>query len=582
MASEFITALRGKQEEQQRRGGSPRASLLSPATIYLLIGALLVGAVITMSPALVHRREDFQAITKLLPCVGEPAAAAAEQQAAAQPAPLIAQPPPLRTLSFPPEWQPLLTREERLRGISYWGSGGRLQRVAQKLLTGQPVKVFTLGGSVTSGGGSSSSTKLGYVPRFFEFLQHNFPHKEHVLENKAIAASTAFMYAACLQHHVPEDADLVTLEFSVNEKPDAPYPSPERRAFEQLLRRLLRLPGRPAVLVLHHWGWWNALGDGIDRGLFYSQPEGQLTAFSNYYDLPTLSLRSAAYHLMDAGLPKFQIGRVGLPQQHLFFEKGKVRVGPIPLATPETKNEYFYADATHPGNSGHQVLAELMAGALMRAVWEVQVEGGAVSDADRRQPPVSQDLPRPMVPFSRDELPGVCAMQEEFKPIVKKAKGFEYLPERPDADGFMRQKWGWRGTKPGDWAELEVDTRASDGSPPANTYIWLSHLASYQGMGTALVECVSGCKCERSILDGTWGREASLFTVMRFHVTRSPACRIRVTVLSQPGRKKQKGHKVTLAAIMVTHVPLGEGATEGSLGLVQNIGLSHDRGWKDR
>lgn len=173
----------------------------------------------------------------------------------------------------------------------------------------------------------------------------------------------------------------------------------------------------------------------------------------------------------------------------------------------------------------------------------------------------------------------------------------------------------------------------------------LSHLASYQGMGTALVQCVSGCKCEQSILDGTWGRDASLFTVMRFHVrgiwlaangclvlnaghallgepaaccslmtnlaclamhcrlrcelqtgrrrqaagfqlcccaheccqlphvvaspachahphaadplgalhvlpqvTRSPACRIRVTVLSQPGRKKQQGHKVRWGA----------------------------------
>lgn len=47
----------------------------------------------------------------------------------------------------------------------------------------------------------------------------------------------------------------------------------------------------------------------------------------------------------------------------------------------------------------------------------------------------------------------------------------------------------------------------------------LSHLASYEGMGTALVECKSGCKCEPSILDGTWGRDASLFTVMRFHVS---------------------------------------------------------------
>ena len=46
----------------------------------------------------------------------------------------------------------------------------------------------------------------------------------------------------------------------------------------------------------------------------------------------------------------------------------------------------------------------------------------------------------------------------------------------------------------------------------------LSHLASYQGMGTAAVECVSGCRCKRNILDGTWERDASLFTIMRFHV----------------------------------------------------------------
>lgn len=123
----------------------------------------------------------------------------------------------------------------------------------------------------------------------------------------------------------------------------------------------------------------------------------------------------------------------------------------------------------------------------------------------------------------------------------------------------------------GDWAELEVDTTASDGSPPSHTYIWcaqlgcrggscasgddplhawfpiqaglahhqarqgirkrtepavlapalprrLSHLASYQGMGTAAVECVSGCRCKRNVLDGTWERDASLFTIMRFHV----------------------------------------------------------------
>lgn len=237
------------------------------------------------------------------------------------------------------------------------------------------------------------------------------------------------------------------------------------------------------------------------------------------------------------------------------------------------------------------------------------------------------------------------------------------------------RRWGWRGTKPGDWAELEIDTRASDGSPHTDTYVWcvlaadslagastrlaahprlpiamcrLSHLSSYAGMGTARVECVSGCKCATDRLDGTWLRQASLFTIMRFHVgaaawlvgqgrgaraqaccavrcrpaaaspgpppqvTRHKQCRFRVTVLPRPGKYPQKGHKVrwglaarrgwleplrrlghcqppvptcapqvTLAAVMVTHVPLGMGAGESSLGLVENIGLTHDRGWKE-
>lgn len=40
-----------------------------------------------------------------------------------------------------------------------------------------------------------------------------------------------------------------------------------------------------------------------------------------------------------------QVSHVGLPQPHLYFEKGKMRVGNVPLAPPETKHEFFYADA---------------------------------------------------------------------------------------------------------------------------------------------------------------------------------------------------------------------------------------------
>ena len=58
-----------------------------------------------------------------------------------------------------------------------------------------------------------------------------------------------------------------------------------------------------------------------------------------------LGIDSLVCYLFILPLLCMQIDRVGLPQQHLFFEKGKMRVGPLPLAPPESKNEYFYADA---------------------------------------------------------------------------------------------------------------------------------------------------------------------------------------------------------------------------------------------
>lgn len=83
-----------------------------------------------------------------------------------------------------------------------------------------------------------------------------------------------------------------------------------------------------------------------------------------------------------------------------------------------------------------------------------------------------------------------------------------------------------RGTKPGDWAELELDTTqrgGDDGGGSKDTFVWLSYLRSYAGMGVASVECVGGCRCEGSRLDGTWERRASLFYAARFHVRRGRA-----------------------------------------------------------
>ena len=116
------------------------------------------------------------------------------------------------------------------------------------------------------------------------------------------------------------------------------------------------------------------------------------------------------------------------------------------------------------------------------------------------------------------------SLQENFKPIVKASKGFEYRPEWPDAKSFVAQKWGWTATQPGAWAELEFDSRSGSkfNTSSERAEVYLSHLKSYTGMGTATVECVSGCTCssKKMVLDGTWAERSTLMQPVHFKVGR--------------------------------------------------------------
>ncbi|KAL4427825.1 hypothetical protein ABPG75_001914 [Micractinium tetrahymenae] len=479
--------------------------------------------------------------------------------------------PPPRQLDLP--WEPLLTTAELRRGLAYYGSGARLQALAAKLLAGQPIKVYALGGSVTGGGGSSYPPATAYVSRFFRWINATFPHRDHVFVNRAIPASTAFLFATCLSHHVPADADLVTLEFTVNERKEAPFTSIERRAFEQLLRRLLAYPGRPAIMMLHHYSWFESTGDGLNQGLYYAEPESQLSTLAQFYDVPVLSVRAAVWRLMAAGARHFRVNKVTLKDRtHRYLQNGTwlERTLPVSAQGPLAKLAFYYVDSLHPYDPGHQTLAELLVHPLVRAVREVEA-GESLGEDDVRHAAelTGPDLPPPMIPGNVDEEPGACALLGDFKGVVVERQGFEYRPERPNASEFRNQKWGWTSSRPGSWAELEVDTQQGSGHAEGDTLLWLSHLRSYAGMGTARAECRDGCVCNSTTLDGTWEQRVSLFYMTRFPVSRHPRCRIRVTVSDQPGAySADNGHKVTLVGVMVTHVPL---AGAGSLAAVQQL-----------
>lgn len=189
-------------------------------------------------------------------------------------------------------------------------------------------------------------------------------------------------------------------EFTVNEQPADSFNAPQRRGYEQLLRKLLKIRScgeqggdgngagssssergsagcaripPPAVLVLHHYGWWiSNVDDASPAGNYFDNNEAQLHTFSNvsspraaaprrgaffqgrvqgtpgsvrggarrvglqrqrllaprrrvptvfaalprppplpqYYDLPSVSIRNGLWPLMQAGLPGFRVDKV--------------------------------------------------------------------------------------------------------------------------------------------------------------------------------------------------------------------------------------------------------------------------------
>ena len=92
---------------------------------------------------------------------------------------LLALPQASATLPDAPPlpWKPLLSPGQLRRGLAFYGSGRRIERVAARLLAGQAITAVTLGGSVTIGAGSTRTNVTSYAPMFFQFLNSSFPHR---------------------------------------------------------------------------------------------------------------------------------------------------------------------------------------------------------------------------------------------------------------------------------------------------------------------------------------------------------------------------------------------------------------------
>ncbi|EIW79968.1 hypothetical protein CONPUDRAFT_106666 [Coniophora puteana RWD-64-598 SS2] len=167
------------------------------------------------------------------------------------------------------------------------GSGGRVHRVIQKALLGQPVIISVLGGSVSAchGAGDDPLSSKCYPSRFFQWWTSIFPHPASELTNGAMRRTNSGYFGYCSTHHVPDYADLIVVEFDTDDGADPKA----MEHFELLIRSLLDRPDQPAVLILGHFS------PQVHQAHGYAGPEHLHNVVAQFYDVPHLSVKPILY-----------------------------------------------------------------------------------------------------------------------------------------------------------------------------------------------------------------------------------------------------------------------------------------------
>jgi len=507
------------------------------------------------------------------------------------------------------DYTPALDRISITKGLKSQGDPSKMRTFLTKLQNGEPVTIAAVGGSITTGQGATTNDGViqGYVQMYFKYINDTWPHNDHVLINTAFGGTTSSIYTMCLEAMVG-DADMVIVEFSVNDSEETPLkkgqideddPSQgsQLKNFERLLRKLMTLPSQPAVVLMHYYSWFLSMperdnrGDYYwpvqpniithdpdqwtnDRGMYYASIENEYTTIGEYYGLPQLSIRAACYHQMVAGKPGFQTHVWRADHEEVTNE-----------------DDLFYYDAIHPQTkTGYKMMTDLLvAGLLQQTAIDLMLHPGSngsidsddgsftiiINNNNSTDPLSSTTIPRPMFYNNWQRNTTTCRLGRDIQgAAVSQTGNWTFINEK--REGGATDKWGWISEEVGSSIVLQLDTRSHDttiddnnnkNNNDGNNDVVLAYLRSYEHMGKFSVECTSGCSCDGMKLNGHWNEHKSVTEIEIFPVSQHAECEIRVKVLNASTRGE---HKVKLLGLMVM-----EGGSFGGQGL-QFEAILHD------
>ncbi|EFJ46870.1 hypothetical protein VOLCADRAFT_92614 [Volvox carteri f. nagariensis] len=158
---------------------------------------------------------------------------------------------------------------------------------------------------ISWGQGVSRRGETDWFSHFSKWMIEAFPRANITARNGCVPGVPSAYMILCLEQSVDhKDVELVFIEFTLNDGYIASVENDRVRDMERLVRRLLALPRRPAVVLMHsptHGmasyppGHPRHPGDIYKR--FYETLEDVDGAIAQYYDVQMLSVRTALYRL---------------------------------------------------------------------------------------------------------------------------------------------------------------------------------------------------------------------------------------------------------------------------------------------
>ncbi|GLC42202.1 hypothetical protein PLESTM_001303100 [Pleodorina starrii] len=383
----------------------------------------------------------------------------------------------------------------------------------------------TRANSISWGQGASDRGKTDWFSVFVKWLESVSKQKVYG-KNGCVPASPASYMVVCLELYVEPDVDLVFIEYVFNDGLDNKVVDNHVViAMEQLVRRLMALPGHPAVVLVQvpHVRRTELLP-------FHQTSEDLEGALAAYYGLSTVSLRNSLFPL-----------NVVQPTSGYLFN--------------ETYPEH------HPGDSGHKMIADL----AVHLIQETAL--GLMTNPVRQAEEEAWGRPLADPPMYLGNFPpetSSCIAGERFRSQVLSHKGWEWVNEGTEE----KPKWGYVTTTSGSSLLVRVNTTQGstlDAATLANATmpVIVQFLRSYtRDMGFAVVRCVEGCSCKDHPISGWHTLPFSETGMTGMAVRLTPgftSCDLLFNVTDK--RRNNGGHKFKLIGVVTTAVGYDFSAT---------------------